>query len=61
MAELLKQYESEIEQITLIPSSGGRFELKINGKLIYSKLEIHRHPNPGEIAELMDKVLREEL
>ena len=61
MAELVKQYESEIEQITLIPSTGGRFELKVNGQLIYSKLETHRHPNPGEIAELMDKFHREGL
>jgi len=60
MAELLKLYESEIEQISLIPSDGGRFEVQVNGQLIYSKLQTRRHPDPGEIATLVDKKLREE-
>lgn len=60
MAELLKLYESEIEQISLIPSDGGRFEVQVNGQLIYSKLQTRRHPDPGEIATLVDKKMREE-
>lgn len=60
MAELLKLYESEIELISLIPSDGGRFEVQVNGQLIYSKLQTRRHPDPGEIATLVDKKLREE-
>ncbi len=57
MAELLKLYEAEIEQIVLKPSDGGRFELRVNGKLIYSKLQNHRHPNPGEIARMVGEIL----
>ena len=37
-AELLKAYEQDIETISLFPSDGGRFEVSLNGKLIYSKL-----------------------
>lgn len=59
MAELLKEYEPEIESFTLIPSDGGSFEVSINDKLIYSKLQTHRHVNPGEVADLVRKMLKE--
>jgi selenoprotein W-related protein len=56
-AELLNEFEPDIESITLVPSDGGRFEFSINGKLLYSKLETHRHAEPGEIAGLVRKYL----
>ena len=37
MDELIKAFEPQIESFTLVPSDGGRFELTVNGKLIYSK------------------------
>jgi len=58
---LLKEFEPEIETITLVPSDGGRFELSVNDKLVYSKLKTHRHVEPGEIAGLIRKILREGL
>lgn len=60
MAELLHSFEPEIESITLIPSDGGRFEVTVNGNLIYSKLETHRHANDGEVNDLIQKILSEE-
>jgi len=59
MAELLRDYEPEIESVRLIPSDEGRFEITVNDKLIYSKLQTHRHAEPGEIAGLIEKILRE--
>ena len=59
MAELLKNYESQIEAITMIPSDGGRFEVTVNGKLIYSKLETFRHAEPGEVVRAIKKLLEE--
>jgi selenoprotein W-related protein len=59
-AELLNEFEPEIESITLVPSDGGRFEFSINGKLLYSKLETHRHAEPGEIAGLVKNYLKKE-
>jgi selenoprotein W-related protein len=49
-AELLKEFEPDIQSFTLIPSDGGRFEVSVNGKLIYSKLNTHRHAEPGEVG-----------
>jgi len=48
--ELLEQFEHLIETIALVPSDGGRFEVTVNGRLIYSKLKTNRHVQPGEIV-----------
>lgn len=53
MAELLKEFEFNIHRIGLIPSDGGRFEVTVDGNLLYSKLKTGRHANPGEIAGLI--------
>jgi selenoprotein W-related protein len=57
--ELIKAYELEIEALTLYPSDGGRFEVMVNDKVIYSKLQTRRHAEPGEVAKLVGKQLRE--
>lgn len=59
MAELLKQYESEIASISLIPSDGGKFEVKVNDKMVYSKLQTGRHADPGELVKLVGDLLKE--
>ena len=57
MAELLKTHEAEIESITLVPSSGGIYEVTVNGDLIYSKRKTGRHADPGEVLGLFEKLL----
>jgi selenoprotein W-related protein len=59
MDELLKHYEHVIEEIKLVPSDGGRFEITVNGKLLYSKLETHRHAEPGEVLGLVGRLVGE--
>ena len=59
MDELLKNYEHVIEAVTLVPSDGGRFEVTVNGQLLYSKLETHRHAEPGEVLGLVKKIVGE--
>jgi len=59
MDELLKNYEHVIETITLVPSDGGKFEVTVNGQLVYSKLETHRHVEPGEMLGLVRKLVGE--
>ena len=53
MAELLKEYEHHIESIEIVPSRGGRFEVSLEGDLIYSKLATGRHAEPGEVLRLL--------
>ena len=57
--ELLKHYEHVIETITLVPSDGGKFEVSADGQLLYSKLETHRHAEPGEVLGLVRKLVGE--
>lgn len=59
MEELLKHYEHLIEEIKLIPSDGGRFEVTVNGQLLYSKLAAHRHAEAGEVLGLVRKMVGE--
>ena len=51
--ELLNNFEPEIESITLMPSDGGRYEVTINDKLVYSKLKTGRHAETGEVIGLI--------
>jgi len=57
MDELLKNYEHLIESAQVIPSDEGRFEVSVNGKLIFSKLEKKRHAEAGEIVDLIHKMV----
>lgn len=57
MAEIVKAFEAKIESFTLIPSDGGRFELEVDGQLIYSKLETGRHAEAGELVDLLKKII----
>ncbi len=55
--DLLEQFEHLIESIAIVPSDGGRFEVSVNGKLIYSRLQTKRHAEPGEIIGLIHKMV----
>ena len=51
--DLLREFEPEIESLSLIPSDGGRYEIKVNDQLVYSKLQTGRHAEPGEVIGLV--------
>ena len=55
--DLLKQYEYMIESLVLFPSDDGRFEVSVNGQLVYSKLQTKRHAEPGEVLGLVGKIV----
>lgn len=58
MAELLKsKYKGKLEGVDLVPSSGGAFEVSVDGDLIYSKLKTGRFPEEKEITDAIDKAL----
>jgi selenoprotein W-related protein len=55
----LEAFEPGIKELKLIPSSGGAFEVTVNGKLIYSKKTLGRHAEPGEVMMLMRTFIEE--
>lgn len=59
MGELIRYYEHVIEEIKLIPSDEGRFEVTVNGQLLFSKLELHRHAEAGEVVGLVRRLVGE--
>lgn len=48
-AELLREHGYDIDELTLVPSGGGVFEVDVNGERIYSKRATGRHAEPGEV------------
>lgn len=51
--ELLTTFDQEISELTLKPGTGGIFEVRANGELIWSRKDQGRFP---EITELKQRV-----
>lgn len=51
MAAELKQAYPGVD-IKMVPSSGGVFEVTVDGRLVFSKKALGRHVEPGEIVGL---------
>jgi len=45
--------EEEITSLLLVPSDGGRFEVTVNGRLVFSKLQSRKRADIDEILELI--------
>jgi selenoprotein W-related protein len=52
LAAELKQAWPDTD-VLLIPSSGGVFEVKVDGELLFSKRALRRHAEPGEVVRLI--------
>jgi selT/selW/selH-like putative selenoprotein len=42
--------------VRLVPASGGVFEVKVDGNLVFSKRALRRHANPGEVVDLIRRL-----
>ena len=47
---LLEEFEHDITNISLIPSSGGVFEVVVDGDLVYSKKATGEHADYEDVA-----------
>ena len=59
-AEILNEREMEyyIASWRLIPSSGGVFDVVVNGELVFSKKAVGRHAEPGEVRAAIRGLLQ---
>ena len=57
VAAMLKGKYKDLNDVELVPSSGGAFEVSLDGKLIYSKLKSGRFPDDKELTDAVDKTL----
>ncbi len=55
MDQLLGRYDAYISEATLKPSDGGRFEVSIDGAIVFSKLEVDRFPGDEELVNIVGK------
>ena len=55
--DLVREFEQEIQSLELLPSDGGRFEVRVNGDLVFSKKQLGRHAEPGEVAGIVRKLV----
>ncbi|MBS8229954.1 SelT/SelW/SelH family protein [Marinobacter salarius] len=51
--ELLSTFEEELNEMTLIPGTGGIFEIHVNGKRIWSRKEQQGFPDIRELKQLV--------
>ena len=58
--ELLTTFDTEINELTLIPGSGGVFEVIANNTLIWSRKDAGRFPEITELKQLVRDVLAPE-
>lgn len=54
---ILGRYEHYIDDITLIPSRGGVFEVVAGDHLVFSKKELDRHAEIGEVLDSLDAII----
>jgi selenoprotein W-related protein len=57
-ADLIKEFEPQISSWELIPSGSGRFEVKVDNDLVYSKLATGRHTDSNELRKLIAAKLK---
>ena len=51
--ELLAANEGDVAGLTLVPSRGGVFDVRIDGELVFSQKEAGRFPEPREIKDAL--------
>ncbi|SNR89702.1 selenoprotein W-related protein [Methylobacillus rhizosphaerae] len=51
--ELLTTFESDIGKVGLVPGTGGIFEVRLNGELLFSRKEHGRFPESKELKQLV--------
>jgi selenoprotein W-related protein len=56
-SEVLDRWAPIMRAVELISSSGGTFDISLDGQLVFSKKAAGRFPKPGEVAALFEKKL----
>lgn len=51
--ELLNTFSIELGEVSLVPGTGGIFEVRLDGELIFSRKELGRFPESKELKQLV--------
>ncbi|NLC03531.1 MAG: SelT/SelW/SelH family protein [Tissierellia bacterium] len=55
---MLTEHKNGFKELTLIPSEGGVLEVVLNDELVWSKKELDRYPEKGEVEEIVKNKLK---
>lgn len=58
MADVLPHFKRDIDEVVLVPSDKGRFEVSVNDALVYSKLETGEFPEHQDVIRKVEKALK---
>jgi selenoprotein W-related protein len=58
--ELLTTFEQELSGVSLMPGTGGIFEVRLNGVVIFNRKELGRFPESKELKQLIRDVIAPE-
>lgn len=50
--DILSRYQHVIRQLTLVTGTAGVFDVVVDGEVVFSKKEVGRHAEPGEVLAL---------
>ena len=51
--ELLTTFEGDLQRVSLMPVSGGVFQVRLNGECIFSRKDAGRFPEVKELKQLI--------
>jgi len=54
-ADVLPHFKQGLEEMVLVPSDGGKFEVFLDDVPLYSKLQTGTFPEPREIVKAIEK------
>ncbi len=55
---MLEEFEHDLDEIVLIPSRGGVFEVYLDGRMLFSKKRAKRHAEYDEVLKAARAILR---
>ena len=55
--ELLAGWAPILRTVELRSGNTGRFEVTLDGELVFSKAQLKRHPKPGEVTSAFEQRL----
>lgn len=57
MDDILSNYQHIVESFDLIMGSKGVFDVWVNDELVYSKKELGRHAEEGEVLRIFESLI----
>ena len=57
--EILTTFEQEVDELSLLPDTGGFFEIIANGNVIWSRKEMGRFPEISEFKQCVEILLHQ--